>query len=93
LRACLDVAHARIYSKVPLETWIETFSPFLVYTHLHNTNGITDIHLRFDEGLIDMQALLDRLRRMPNPPMFCLELPHLAAIQASLKYLQLDRNQ
>ena len=91
LRACLDVGHARIYSKVPLETWIETFSPFLVYTHLHNTNGITDIHLRFDDGLIDMQALLNRLRTLPQPPTFCLELPDLAAIQASLKYLQLDR--
>jgi sugar phosphate isomerase/epimerase len=92
LRACLDVGHARIYSKVPLETWIETFSPFLVYTHLHNTNGITDIHLRFDEGLIDMPALLNRLRALPHPPMFCLELPDIAAIQTSLKYLQLDRN-
>ena len=24
LRSCLDVAHARIYSKLPLEVWIET---------------------------------------------------------------------
>jgi sugar phosphate isomerase/epimerase len=92
LRACLDIGHARIYSKVPLETWIETFSPFLVYTHLHNTNGIMDVHLRFDDGLIDMPTLLGQLRALPHPPLFCLELPDIAAIQASLKYLQLDRN-
>ena len=91
LRSCLDVAHARIYSKLPLEVWIETLAPFLVLTHLHNTDSRVDVHLRFDEGVLDMPSLLDRLRALPRPPIFCLELPDLTSIEASLSYLRLDQ--
>ena len=91
LRSCLDVAHARIYSKLPLEVWIEALSPFLVLTHLHNTDSQVDVHLRFDDGVLDMPALLDKLRALPRPPIFCLELPDISSIQASLKYLRFDQ--
>jgi len=91
LCSCLDVAHARIYSRLPIETWIQALAPSLALAHLHNTNGLVDIHLSFDEGLLDMPALLNKLRALPRPPIFCLELPNVAAIRASLKYLQLDR--
>ncbi len=92
LRACLDVGHARIYSKLPLESWIEPMTPYLVLTHLHNTDGVADIHLSFDNGLLDMPSLLDRLRRLPRPPIFCLELPNASSIEASLSYLHLDHS-
>jgi sugar phosphate isomerase/epimerase len=91
LRSCLDVAHARVYSTVPLEVWIEALSPFLILAHLHNTNGLVDIHMSFNEGLLDMPELLNRLRALPRPPIFCLELPDAASIKASLQYLQLDK--
>jgi sugar phosphate isomerase/epimerase len=89
LRSCLDVAHACVYSKLPMETWIEAVSPFLVLTHLHNTNGLIDVHLPFSEGLLDMPALLDKLRALPRPPIFCLELSDAVSIKDSLKYLRL----
>ena len=91
LRACLDVGHARIYSKLGLETWIDTLAPYLVYTHLHNTNGQQDIHMKFDDGVLDMPAILNRLRSLPHPPIFCLELPDAATLQASLEHLQLGK--
>ncbi len=91
LRSCLDVAHARIYSKLPLEVWIEALEPYLVLTHLHNTDSQVDVHQSFDEGVLDMPALLDKLRALPRPPIFCLELADLASIQVSLKYLRLDQ--
>jgi len=91
LRACLDVGHARVYSKLPVEAWIDSLSPLLILTHLHNTQGTEDIHLAFDEGVLDMPTLLDKLRALPRPPMFCLELPDATSVQASLQYLCLDR--
>ncbi len=92
LRACLDVGHALIYSKLPLETWIDTLAPYLVYTHLHNTNGVQDIHMQFDNGVLDMPSVLERLRGLPRPPALCLELPDAATIQASLRFLRLDKH-
>ena len=91
LRSCLDVAHARLYSKLPLETWIESLSSFLVLSHLHNTDSLVDVHLAFNDGVLDMPTLLDELRALPRPPIFCLELPDLASIQASLQHLRLDK--
>ncbi len=92
LQACLDVGHARIYSKLSMETWIETLKPYLIFTHLHNTNGSEDIHLSFDNGTLDMLAVLDKLRSLPRPPIFCLELPDATTIQTSLQFLHLDRH-
>jgi len=92
LRVCLDVGHARVYSKLPIETWIATIQPYLVFTHLHNTSGSEDIHLAFDSGVLDMPAVLDLLRALPRPPIFCLELPDVASAQISLQYLRLDRH-
>jgi sugar phosphate isomerase/epimerase len=91
LRACLDVGHARVYSKLPVEVWIDSLSPLLILTHLHNTQGTEDIHQAFNDGVLDMPTLLDKLRALPRPPMFCLELPDAASVQASLPYLCLDR--
>ena len=89
LKACLDVGHAALYSRLPLSAWIKTLGENLVYTHLHNNHGDTDVHLAFGDGLIDFPEILDTLRTLPQPPFFSLELPTLESIKASLPYLQL----
>jgi sugar phosphate isomerase/epimerase len=90
LKACLDVGHAALYSRLPLTAWIKALGSHLVYTHLHNNHGDTDVHLAFGDGVIDFPELLNELRALPNPPLFSLELPKLEAIKASLPYLQLS---
>jgi sugar phosphate isomerase/epimerase len=90
LKACLDVGHAVLYSKLPIETWIEALGPHLIYVHLHNNHGDVDEHLAFGDGVIDFPELLDSLRGMFHPPQFTLELPNLELIKASLPYLNLD---
>jgi sugar phosphate isomerase/epimerase len=89
LKACLDVGHAALYSRLPLSAWIEALGANVVYTHLHNNHGDTDVHLAFGDGVIDFPEILGILRTLPQPPLFSLELPSLAAIKASLPYLQL----
>ena len=53
LKACLDVGHAALYSRLPLSAWIKALGENLVYTHLHNNHGDTDVHLAFGDGVID----------------------------------------
>jgi sugar phosphate isomerase/epimerase len=90
LKACLDVGHASLYSRLPVSVWIKELSEELIYAHLHNNHGTTDEHLAFGDGVLDFPELLATLRALPNPPMFILELPNLSTIEASLPYLELD---
>ncbi len=90
LKACLDVGHASLYSRLPIGEWIKDLGDDLIYTHLHNNHGTTDEHLAFGDGVIDFPELLAMLRTLPKPPMFILELPNLESIQASLPYLELE---
>jgi sugar phosphate isomerase/epimerase len=89
LKACLDVGHAVLYSRRPIEEWIAQLGEHLTYTHLHNNHGTVDEHLAFGDGVLDFQAVLDRLRTLPAPPLFILELPNLELIEDSLPYLNL----
>lgn len=89
LKACLDVGHAVLYSRVPIEEWITRLGEHLAYTHLHNNHGATDEHLAFGDGVLDFPAVLEQLRALPAPPLFSLELPNMESITASLPYLNL----
>jgi sugar phosphate isomerase/epimerase len=89
LKACLDVGHAVLYSRRPIEEWIAQLGEQLTYTHLHNNHGTTDVHLAFGDGVLDFPAVLDQLRALPTPPLFILELPNIESIEASLPYLNL----
>ena len=90
LKACLDVGHATLYSRLPISAWAASLGPHLIYTHLHNNHGDADEHLAFGDGVIDFPELLDSLRALPKPPLFSLELPNMEAIRASLPYLQIS---
>ncbi len=89
LKACLDVGHSTLYSRLPISAWLASLGRHLIYTHLHNNHGDADEHLAFGDGVIDFPELLDTLRALPEPPLFSLELPSLRLIQASLSYLKL----
>jgi sugar phosphate isomerase/epimerase len=89
LKACLDVGHASLYSRLPVSVWVKELGNELIYTHLHNNHGTTDEHLAFGDGVLDFPELLATLRALPHPPMFILELPNLESIEASLPYLEL----
>lgn len=91
LRACIDVGHACVYSRIHVSAWIEAMRPYLAYVHLHNTDGQHDVHLPFGTGVLDINSLLNQLRALPTPPTFCIELPTLTDIKASLPFLRLEK--
>lgn len=91
LRACLDVGHAHLFSKVPFETWLSTVEPWLVHAHINNNDGNLDIHRALPDGVINYAEMLEELRSLPNPPSMTLEMDKVQDMVASLPYFELAR--
>lgn len=89
LRACLDVGHAHLYSKVPFTEWLESLAGYLAHVHVNNNDGEMDVHGGLGGGVLDYQRLLAQLRALPNPPSITLEMDSVADMEASLAYFQL----
>lgn len=89
LRACLDIAHATLFSEFPAETWINQLAPFIYCCHLNNHDGQMDLHLPLNQGVVDYRPVLDALRQLPNPPYFVLEMSNRQRMAASLSYFRL----
>ncbi len=61
-RLCLDVGHANDeLSRTPVMDWIDAMAPWLGHVHLHNNDGITDLHDPLGKGVLDMDSCLVRL--------------------------------
>jgi sugar phosphate isomerase/epimerase len=90
LKACLDFAHASLYSKQLISSWIDAFAPHIFCCHLNNHDGELDLHLPLGVGVIDYLPILAQLRQLTEPPIFCLELPSKTCVDASLDFLDLE---
>jgi sugar phosphate isomerase/epimerase len=86
LRACLDIAHATLFSELGAETWINHMAPYVHGCHLNNHDGQMDLHLPLNEGVVDYRPILHSLRHLPNPPFFVLEMGNQQRMAASLPY-------
>ncbi|MDL1901246.1 sugar phosphate isomerase/epimerase [Anaerolineae bacterium CFX9] len=89
LRACLDVGHAHLFSKIPFEHWLDVMSPHLVHCHLNNNDGVIDVHRAFPNGKLDYADILPRLRALPSRPSMTLELDTIDDMLLSLPYFEL----
>ena len=59
---CLDVGHANSTgSRLGVPVWIDAAAPYLSHVHIHNNNGLTDLHAPLGEGVMDMAAVIDRI--------------------------------
>lgn len=89
LRACLDVGHAHLFSKVPFETWLATVQPWLAHVHINNNDGKMDIHRALPDGILDFTHILEAIRSLPNPPSITLEMDKVQDMAVSLPYFDL----
>jgi sugar phosphate isomerase/epimerase len=90
LKACLDVGHAWIFGPdYTFETWLQTFHPWLVHTHMNNTHGKLDTHNALSDGIINYDAVLDRIRQLPEMPTMTLELYEVNHMRESLPFFYL----
>lgn len=61
-RLCLDVGHAACMGKnISVEQWIRTMGENIGHLHLHNNDGISDLHQCLGEGILDMNSILSAL--------------------------------
>lgn len=89
LRACLDVGHAILFSKLGLDAWLTAMSPYLVHLHINNTLGEIDEHRALDDGVIDYAKILPKLRKLPLAPSICLEIDGVEELRRSLPFMHL----
>ena len=62
LRLCLDLGHANTAaSKCPPEQWLRACAPYLSHVHLHNNDGVRDLHAPLNQGAMDIAGLLTEL--------------------------------
>jgi sugar phosphate isomerase/epimerase len=73
-KALLDTGHVNIFSKEPIERWVETLAEHLVYVHLNDNHGVSDNNLVPGEGNIGWDRFFDALKRYGLKPRICLEV-------------------
>lgn len=67
IKLCFDVGHAACVSKVPVEEWLDVLAPYLGHLHIHNNDGVHDFHKPVFEGIVDMEAFLDKAISLCEP--------------------------
>lgn len=50
---CFDTGHFNLFSKLPLEKWMESLNPHIIELHLHDNDHSSDQHLPIGEGTFD----------------------------------------
>jgi sugar phosphate isomerase/epimerase len=73
-KALLDTGHANIFSKVPMEKWVETLADHLTYIHLNDNHGDFDNNLVPGEGNIKWDKFFESLKCYGLKPRICLEV-------------------
>jgi len=74
-RFCFDTGHHNVFSRLPLEAWLESLGKYLYEVHLHDNHGTTDEYLPVGEGTFDFDRFFGLLSKMNLAPVLTLE-PH-----------------
>lgn len=62
LGLCLDVGHGNTcVSALPPVEWVASMAPYLRHVHLHNNDGVEDLHQPLGQGVIPMETVLDAI--------------------------------
>ncbi|WP_456438411.1 sugar phosphate isomerase/epimerase family protein [Desulfurobacterium sp.] len=71
---CIDVGHLNIFSKLPLKDWLNLFADKIFEFHIHDNDGINDLHIAAGNGTFNFQPLFDFLKEnRENPLILTLE--------------------
>jgi sugar phosphate isomerase/epimerase len=93
-KANLDTGHVNIYSKVPIERWVEVLGDHLSYVHLNDNCGDSDSNLAPGDGNIRWDRFFDALKQYGLKPRICLEVEayknssKLENTKRAIKYLK-----
>ena len=65
---CFDTGHCNLFSRVPLEEWMESLNPHIIELHLHDNDRTADQHLPVGDGTFDFQRFFSLLRNLDAIP-------------------------
>ena len=75
LKLCLNLGHANTTaSRRPPVQWLRACAPYLSHVHLHNNDGVRDLHAPLDQGAMDIAGLLGELSALCPRATVTLEL-------------------
>jgi len=84
---CFDTGHYNIFSRSPLEFWIETLTPYLKQLHIHDNWGENDQHLPPGEGSFPFEKLGTLLNKKNIAPVVTLETHSIETYMRALQKL------
>jgi len=58
IRFCFDPGHATLFSRLPVQKWVEALAPALGELHLHDNRGRRDDHLPVGEGTVNLRGVI-----------------------------------
>ena len=58
---CFDTGHFNLFSKTPLEEWLNQLKPYILELHLHDNNKNLDEHKAIGDGTFDFDILFTAL--------------------------------
>ncbi|MGQ9570793.1 MAG: sugar phosphate isomerase/epimerase family protein [Thermodesulfovibrionales bacterium] len=59
---CFDTGHFNLFSKIPLEEWLNQLKPYIIELHLHDNNKNYDEHKAINDGTFDFDKLFSALK-------------------------------
>ncbi|OQX02569.1 MAG: hypothetical protein BWK80_57595 [Desulfobacteraceae bacterium IS3] len=86
---CMDIGHQTVFSRTPLEKWLESLGDYIGQVHLHDNFGKQDEHLAPGKGSINFSPLFDYLRKRKKAfPVITLEPHREEDLQPAFEYLE-----
>ena len=85
---CLDIGHLTIFTRCPLDEWLDTLGPYIEELHLHDNHGVFDEHLVMGRGTIDFTPLFEYIKKYGKKPIYTLEQHREEDIEPNLRALR-----
>jgi sugar phosphate isomerase/epimerase len=81
---CFDAGHFNVFSRAPLNVWLQELGQYLGQLHLHDNHGKFDEHLPVGNGNFPFYELFQILREIKADPVITLEAHAQADLWQSL---------
>jgi len=85
---CLDVGHLNLFSSLTLSEWFEAFGDRIFEFHVHDNDGLSDLHSPIGSGTFDFNRLFKLLENFNSDYIFNLENKSPRAVEESLRALR-----
>ncbi len=85
---CLDLGHVNCYSEDPAEVWIECLKGRIRHVHVHDNDGIRDLHRAAGSGTIQWTKVLPALIESNENLSWTIECADAGWLHSSESFLQ-----